>query len=76
MQHDYPANCLTSETGYYVMHPMGGLNGFLDTNYQFSDCSIKNISLTMAALKTLSRNCLQQGRKNNFLNPKIYLLIC
>ena len=63
-QHDFPSSCIHSETGYFVMHRMGGLNGFLDNNYQFSDCSVKNISLTMVALKTLDRNCLQPGKIN------------
>lgn len=58
--HDFPQNCQHSETGYFVMHPRGGLNGFLDNNYQFSECSIKNISITMASLETFDRNCLLQ----------------
>jgi len=57
--HDFPSSCLRNElsNGHYIMHPKRGVQGFLDTNYQFSACTIKNISITLESLGRHGRNC-------------------
>ena len=42
------------------MHPNRGVQGFLGSNFQFSSCSIKNISISLASLKKFGRQCFNQ----------------
>ena len=61
-QHDFPNACMRSHSsnGHYIMHPNKGVQGFLESNYQFSSCSIKNISISLASLKSFGRQCMGQ----------------
>ena len=47
-----------TSNGHYIMHPKRGVQGFLDSNYQFSSCSIKNMSISLASLSRFGRACL------------------
>ena len=58
--HDFPGDCLKSRTsnGHYIMHPNKGVGGYLKSNFQFSPCSVRNISITLASLPRFGRDCL------------------
>ena len=43
------------------MHPRG-VKRFLESNYEFSPCSIANISSALTALGKFQRNCLKDGK--------------
>ena len=63
---------MNSTQGDFVMNPQGCLYGFFHNASRFSDQSLKNMSIAVGSLKTLSRNCFVPGKNFARLLKKVF----